>query len=102
MDDSTVSRRPSAMLKKRSAPIFSSETKANPLTTQKKSHRVAALLETLHSREIEDLPLDPPSFSRSFSENDAKQVINAEPSSWSHLDYDLLKDTIREFLDEVN
>lgn len=98
MDD--VSRRPSTMLKKHSAPNFSSDVRPNPLVFPKKSHRVAALLETLQSREI-DSPPELPTFSRSFSENDARLVVSTDSSSWGHFNYDLKKDTIREFLDEV-
>jgi hypothetical protein len=74
----------------------------------KKPNRVAALLETLQNDDSPSLAQLPPRVSltpglaRSLSENDAIRSPNEISLPWPHTDYDLSKDTLREFLEEVS
>lgn len=110
------------MTRNRSLPILSSvgESKPppNPLLTTKKSHRVVALMEALHQDSpslsaasgVNDFPTPaPPDLARSLSENDSAHHLALVSSpvqqnilQWSQDEnYDLSKDTLLEFLEEV-
>lgn len=57
VDDNHHTKRPSLILKKRSAPLLGTSDNKSPLSPipiQKKSHRVTALIETLHNDNSKD------------------------------------------------